>query len=244
MLAGIRCQRIAGHADDSRVLDCATGDAVPCDPVQVFTHVVENISYHAEFIGEAVHSIGQPLDRFGTFRFGGRSTWGSLLRHDEIRRNASVTRFEAIVKHGLSITDRLVNVSPHSSIVVPVNPRADGITTTLVAECRGFGHAEFMAYGLSFGSDFFWNEKRDAVLPHVHRKQPTSVEQAVLQLSEEMWSRLAREVFDCEPECLSMEAVLQKIEETNTCLNLDPPVEVCIDPDGEFTVLVFDLASA
>ena len=155
-----------------------------------------------------------------------------------------MTRFEVIVKHGLPITNRPENVRPRSSIVVPVNPLADGTTTTLVAECRGFGHAEFMAYALTFGSDFFWNEKRDAVLPHVLHQQPTSVEQAVLQLSEETWSRLAREVFDGEPDCLGMEAVLHKIEETNTCLNLDPPVEVCIDPDGEFTVLVFDRASA
>ena len=33
-------------------------------------------------------------------------------------------------------------------------------------------------------------------------------------------------------------------DETNTCLNLDPPVEVLIDPDGEFTVLVHDREDA
>ena len=97
-----------------------------------------------------------------------------------------------------------------------------------------------MAHALSFGPDFFWNEKRDAVLPHTSSKRPKSVEQAVSQLSNETWSRLAREVFDCEPEYLNIETVLQKIEETNTCLNLGPPVEVCIDADGEFTVLVYE----
>lgn len=50
----------------------------------------------------------------------------------------------------------------------------------------------------------------------------------------------AQDVFHTEPEYLNIEAVLRKIEETNTCLNLDPPVEVCIDRDGEFTVLVYD----
>ena len=55
-----------------------------------------------------------------------------------------------------------------------------------------------------------------------------------------MWASLARDVFGCEPEYLNIEAVLQKIEATNTCLNLDSPVEVLIDPDGEFTVLVYD----
>ncbi len=111
---------------------------------------------------------------------------------------------------------------------------------TLVADHGFFGQAAGVAYGLSFGSDFFWNERRDAVLPHVLRQRPTSVEQAVSQLSEETWTRLAREVFGCEPEYLSTEEVLHKIEETNTCLNLDPPVEILIDSDGEFTVLVHD----
>jgi hypothetical protein len=97
-----------------------------------------------------------------------------------------------------------------------------------------------VAYGLSFGREFFRNEQRGDVLSHAPTKRPTSVEQAVLQLSDETWARLARDVFDCEPEFLSIETVLQKIEETNTCLNLDPPVEVCVDADGEFTVLVYD----
>ncbi|TXT34632.1 MAG: hypothetical protein FD138_1632 [Planctomycetota bacterium] len=80
----------------------------------------------------------------------------------------------------------------------------------------------------------------DIVLGRDARKRPTSIEEAVSQLTNETWTRLARDVFHCEPEFLTIEAVLQKIEETNTCLNLDLPVEVCIDPDGEFTVLVYD----
>lgn len=104
----------------------------------------------------------------------------------------------------------------------------------------GFRHPGGVTYALSFGPEFFWNEQRDEVLPHAKVERPTSVEQAVTQLSDETWSRLAREVFDCEPEYLNVETVLLKINETNTCLNLDPPVEVCIDPDGEFTVLVYD----
>lgn len=103
-----------------------------------------------------------------------------------------------------------------------------------------FRHSEPIAYSLSFGPEFFWSEKHDNMLLRSPTKRPTSVEQAVMQLSEENWSRLAREVFDCEPESLNFETILRKIEETNTCLNLDSPVEVCIDPDGEFTVLVYD----
>lgn len=97
-----------------------------------------------------------------------------------------------------------------------------------------------MTYALSFGPEFFWDEHHDEVLPRTKEMRPTSVEQAVSRLSDETWSRLAQDVFHTEPECLNIEAVLRKIEETNTCLNLDPPVEVYIDQDGEFTVLVYD----
>ena len=97
-----------------------------------------------------------------------------------------------------------------------------------------------MTYALSFGPDFFWHEKHDTAFLRAPKMRPTSVEQALSQLSDETWARLARDVFDCEPEFLNIEAILQRIEETNTCLNLDSPVEVLIDHDGEFTVLVYD----
>ena len=113
-------------------------------------------------------------------------------------------------------------------------------TASFVADRGRFGHSAVVSFALSFGPDFFWNEEHDAVEPHALSKRPTSVEQAVLQLSEVTWGEIAREVFGCEPEYLNIETVLQKIEETNTCLNLDPPVEVCIDLDGGFTVLVHD----
>ena len=63
---------------------------------------------------------------------------------------------------------------------------------------------------------------------------------ALANLSGKTWSRLAREVFHCKPKFLDIEAVLQKVEETNTCLNLDSPVEVAIDLNVAFTVLVYD----
>lgn len=97
-----------------------------------------------------------------------------------------------------------------------------------------------MTYGLSFGPDFFWHGTQDHAQSRLRTERPTSVEQAVLQLSDETWAKLARDVFHCEPEFLTIAAVLEKIEETNTCLNLDSPVEVCVDRGGEFTVLVYD----
>ena len=51
---------------------------------------------------------------------------------------------------------------------------------------------------------------------------------------------LARDVFHCDPDNLDVETVIQKIEETNTCENLDPPVRVRIDQEGWFSVLVYE----
>jgi hypothetical protein len=89
-----------------------------------------------------------------------------------------------------------------------------------------------MSHALSFSPDFFGREKPTP--------RPTSVEQAIMSLSQETWAALATEVFGVDPSQLDAETVLRRIEETNTCRNLDSPVEVFIDPDGDFTVLVYD----
>ena len=96
-----------------------------------------------------------------------------------------------------------------------------------------------MTYALSFSPDFLRDEADDGMARTV-KKRPTSVAQALANLSGKTWSRLAREIFRGEPEFLDVETVMQKIEETNTCLNLNSPVEVCVDPDGDFAVLVYD----
>ena len=99
-----------------------------------------------------------------------------------------------------------------------------------------------MAYALSFGLDFFRDEADEVSSACTPRNRPITVAQALVSLSDKTWSRLAREVFRCEPKYLDVEAVLQMVEETNTCLNLDSPVEVAIDLNGAFTVLVYDRA--
>ena len=96
-----------------------------------------------------------------------------------------------------------------------------------------------MTYALSFSPEFLGDEVDDG-MARTPMKRPTSVAQALANLSAKTWSRLAREIFRCEPKFLDIEAVLQKVEETNTCLNLDSPVEVAIDLNGDFTVLVYD----
>jgi hypothetical protein len=96
-----------------------------------------------------------------------------------------------------------------------------------------------MAYALSFGPEFYWGEHSpDDAIPRSRR--PTNVVEALASLSNSTWSKLARRVFSCRPDYLDLHSVMQRIEETNTCLNLDSPVEVLIDRDGEFTIRVFD----
>ena len=63
-----------------------------------------------------------------------------------------------------------------------------------------------MTYALSFGPNFFRTDAFDGHSTRDVTKRPASVEQAVLQLSQETWSRLAREVFDCKPEFLNLDA--------------------------------------
>ena len=96
-----------------------------------------------------------------------------------------------------------------------------------------------MTYALSFSPDFFSDEVAE-VVARTPTTRPTSVAQALANLSGKTWSRLAREIFRCDPKFLDIETVLQMVEETNTCLNLDSPVEVTIDLNGDFTVLVYD----
>jgi hypothetical protein len=95
-----------------------------------------------------------------------------------------------------------------------------------------------MPHALSFSPDFFHGEPpvpcdRECV-------RPESVEQAIMCLSQETWAALAEEVFGVDPSQLDVETVLRRIEETNTCRNLDSPVEVFIDADGDFSVFVYE----
>lgn len=95
-----------------------------------------------------------------------------------------------------------------------------------------------MSYALSFSPEFFSGE---ADSPQ-RSDRPTSVRQAIVSLSEEAWRELAAAVFDVRVEELSPDAVLARILATNTCANLDDPVKVWIDPEGDYTLHVHDPA--
>lgn len=97
-----------------------------------------------------------------------------------------------------------------------------------------------MAYALSFAPEFFWGDGSVAPDDLPRSDNPSSVYQAILSLPEEQWARLARKVFNSSPDDLDPETVVLKVQETNTCRNLDSPVEVFVDADGWHTLLVFD----
>jgi len=97
-----------------------------------------------------------------------------------------------------------------------------------------------MLYALSFAEEFFCDGDPDTVQP---ARRPSSVYQAIVSLREEKWNEIAREVFHIEPEGLDPMTVLDRIRQTNTCSNLDSPVQVWIDEEGWYDVLVHDRVS-
>ena len=97
-----------------------------------------------------------------------------------------------------------------------------------------------MSFARSFAPEFFWGD--DSVDPRelARSDNPTSVYQAILSLPDDQWAALARDIFNCSPEDLDPDTVLCKVEQTNTCRNLDSPVEVFVDSDGYYTLLIHE----
>jgi len=118
-----------------------------------------------------------------------------------------------------------------------------------------------MAFELSFALEFFvgpYDFDGSITFP-VDR--PTSVYQAVMSLAEdkEKWAEMVETAFDpcdgCEPgakcetckqpattidpEDITADMVMSKIEEVNTCTDLRSPVSVWIDSEGYCTVEVY-----
>lgn len=103
-----------------------------------------------------------------------------------------------------------------------------------------------MSYSLSFSPEFFYAEGEPydrADLALNAEGEPYSVYSAICLMSEKRkldWNRMAREVFGCKGEHLTAEAVLEKIQETDTCGTLSSPVDVWIDSEGYYTVDVHE----
>ena len=93
-----------------------------------------------------------------------------------------------------------------------------------------------MPYSLSFTPEFFWG--RIALEEVGPTDQPTSIYQALVSLDDETWTRLAHEVFGVDE--VEPLAAMEKVIQTDTCANLDSPVEVFVDPEGAFSLFVFE----
>lgn len=92
-----------------------------------------------------------------------------------------------------------------------------------------------MSFELSFSPEFFgdvYNTKES--------KQPTTLADALSSIPDCQWKVLAEDLFDTTGEYLSIDDLYLMAIETNTCSSLSSPVSVWIDPNGEYTVEVYD----
>lgn len=100
-----------------------------------------------------------------------------------------------------------------------------------------------MAMDLNFSPEFFFAEGEPYDGGPEPSDKPISVWNAIESmklLEPEKWARLAKEVFNENPEYLTLETVLDKVRETNTCRDCSSPVVVYIDEGGYFDLTVYD----
>ena len=114
-----------------------------------------------------------------------------------------------------------------------------------------------MAYELSFGPEFFFaeGEPYDCTLDLDGLRngtvKPTSVYQALCALSDEDLTAALEAVSPTSGRPVWAGTLTERgrpdelwvwdsIQDTNMCSNLDSPVEVWIDPDGEHRIKVYD----
>ena len=81
-----------------------------------------------------------------------------------------------------------------------------------------------MAYSLSFGWGF-WDDMEKAIDTYA-------------QNNPDEWVEMCRDVFHCSPDFVDSGMVVSQIEKVDTCTDLFSPVEVWIDEEGYYTVLV------
>ena len=87
----------------------------------------------------------------------------------------------------------------------------------------------------AFASDF-WGDPYNAV----QTKRPTTVADALYSMSDKDWDIMARDIFNLPGDMVDVYDAMEMVRRTNTCTNLDSPVEVWIDEYGYYTVLVYN----
>jgi hypothetical protein len=106
-----------------------------------------------------------------------------------------------------------------------------------------------MSFELSFSPEFFLaeGEPYDRSDMALNRKGlPTSVWSAIGHMFEsdkDKWRAMAADLFELkgkDADLLMAEAVLDMVEATNTCTDIRAPVEVWIDPKGDYRLKVYE----
>ena len=92
-----------------------------------------------------------------------------------------------------------------------------------------------MAYAHSFTACFYGDPYGAA-----RSDRPATVADALASMTDDEWELMSRDVFGCDGEFVGLDTVLQRIIETDTVSSFQPPVEVWIDQDGDYSVLVHD----
>lgn len=93
-----------------------------------------------------------------------------------------------------------------------------------------------MAYSLSFTQEFFTGPY--ATYEHIpHTREATCIVEALTNMKDREWKQACKAV-GLNYKHTDVWDMLIKIQETNTCSNLDSPVEVWIDPEGHHTIWV------
>ena len=103
-----------------------------------------------------------------------------------------------------------------------------------------------MSFSLSFSPEFFLangepHDRSDLALNA--EGKPYSVYSALCLMKEKeprVWNRMARELWECPGKVLDPEAVLEMVEATDSCANLNAPVEVYIDSERQYSVRVYE----
>jgi hypothetical protein len=93
-----------------------------------------------------------------------------------------------------------------------------------------------MPFSLSFGESFYNLDTLEPTDPC----KPRSVFEALEVMQDDDWNEMCAIVFpDVPVDHIDIEDVMNVIRETDTCTNLDRPVEVWIDPEGDFKIDVY-----
>lgn len=95
-----------------------------------------------------------------------------------------------------------------------------------------------MSYSHSFSPEFYMADDSEDFRESV---RPTTVRQALYSMPHKRWLEMCEDLYpDAEASCLDVDTVMDTIMETNTVSNLNSPVRVWIDPEGFYTVEVYD----